>query len=86
MYHLYILCCADNTLYTGIAIRLEERIHEHNASYRGAKYTRSRRPVHLVYTRSFRTKSKALQEEYRIKQLSRAQKLALIVTAKQPCL
>lgn len=81
MYHLYILRCADNTLYTGIAIRIKERIHKHNTSNRAAKYTRSRRPVRLVYTKSFRTKSKALREEYRIKQLSRTQKLALISTA-----
>ena len=78
MYFLYILRCADKTLYTGIALDVQRRVQAHNHGKNGAKYTRSRRPVKLVYTKRFRTRSKALKEEYRIKQLSRREKLALV--------
>lgn len=78
MYCLYILECADKTLYTGIAIDVLKRVEEHNASSRGAKYTRARRPVKLVYSRRFRTRSRACIEEARIKKLSRTEKLHLI--------
>lgn len=80
MYHLYILKCADKTLYTGITVDLNRRINEHNHSKLGAKYTASRRPVKLVYTKKFRTRSTASKEEHRIKQLSREEKLALVST------
>lgn len=78
MYFLYILHCADGTLYTGITTDLERRLTEHNTSARAARYTRGRRPVMLVYSRRFRTRSAALGEEARIKKLSRAEKMALI--------
>lgn len=78
MYCLYILECADKTLYTGIAIDVVKRVGEHNTSPRGAKYTRARRPVKLVYSRRFRTRSRACIEEARIKKLSRMEKLNLI--------
>ncbi|MDD3861378.1 MAG: GIY-YIG nuclease family protein [Candidatus Gracilibacteria bacterium] len=78
MYHLYILECADKTLYTGIAIDLNRRIDEHNNSKLGAKYTKSRRPVALVYSKKFRNRSLASKEEFRIKTLSRKEKLSLI--------
>lgn len=78
MYTLYILRCSDKTLYTGITVDLKRRVSEHNSFKRGSKYTRSRRPVQLVYSKRFRTKSKALAMEYHIKQLSRKEKLALI--------
>lgn len=78
MYTLYILQCSDKTLYTGIAVNVVQRVEAHNHSKSGAKYTRSRRPVKLVYTKRFRTRSRGLQEEYRIKQLSKKEKLALI--------
>lgn len=78
MYTLYIVECADKTLYTGIAVDVEKRIGEHNMSPRGAKYTRARRPVKLVYSRRFRTRSRASIEEARIKKLSRVEKLNLI--------
>lgn len=78
MYYLYILRCADNTLYTGIAIDVKKRLAEHNQSPRGARYTRSRQPVKLVFTKGFRSRAKALREEYRIKQLTRREKLLLI--------
>ncbi len=79
MYHLYILKCADKTLYTGIAVDVAKRVIEHNTSHLGAKYTRGRRPVKLVYTKEFANKSEALKEEARIKKLSLAEKLQLIL-------
>ncbi|MBU0598037.1 GIY-YIG nuclease family protein [Patescibacteria group bacterium] len=82
MYHLYIVRCADKTLYTGIAQDVNKRVTEHNTSEVGAKYTRSRRPVKLVYTRRFRSRSTASRAEARVKQLSRQEKLAMIQTAK----
>ncbi len=78
MYTLYIVECVDKTLYTGIATDVERRVGEHNTSLRGAKYTRTRRPVKLVYSRRFRTRSRACIEEARIKKLSRREKLELI--------
>jgi len=78
MYYLYILKCADKTLYTGIAVDLKKRLKEHNFSKLGAKYTASRRPVKIVYSKKFRTRSSALKEEFRIKSLSRKEKLKLI--------
>ncbi|MCK4592456.1 GIY-YIG nuclease family protein [Candidatus Parcubacteria bacterium] len=78
MYYLYILKCADGTLYTGIAVDLERRIGEHNSSELGAKYTRSRRPVKLVYFKKFRDRSMASKKEIEIKSLSRKEKLEII--------
>ena len=78
MYQLYILKCADKTLYTGIAADLQKRLQEHNGSKLGAKYTRSRRPVKLVYARKFSSRSLAAKAESRMKKLSRREKLALI--------
>ncbi len=78
MYFVYITRCADNTLYTGIATNVERRIAEHNSSNRGAKYTRSRRPVELKYFKKYRTRSTAQKAEAKIKKLSRVEKLALI--------
>ncbi|MFA5130882.1 MAG: GIY-YIG nuclease family protein [Patescibacteria group bacterium] len=78
MYSVYIVECSDKTLYTGITVDIERRVGEHNSSQRGAKYTRARRPVKLVYAKKFRDKSAALKEEDRIKKLSRNDKLELI--------
>lgn len=78
MYHLYILKCADKTLYTGITVDLERRIKEHNTSKLGAKYTRARRPVKLVYSKRFVNRSRAQKAESTIKKLSRAEKLKLL--------
>lgn len=78
MYHLYILKCVDKTLYTGITVDLKRRVEEHNSSKLGSKYTRARRPVKLVYSKKFRTRSKAAKEEARIKSLTRAEKLGII--------
>lgn len=78
MYYLYILKCADKTLYTGITVDLSRRVREHNSSKLGAKYTKPRRPVKLVYSRKFRSRSAASKAEFRIKALSRQEKLVLI--------
>jgi len=75
MYHLYILRCADGSLYTGITTDVDRRMEEHNSSSLGAKYTRGRRPVALVFSQSFRDRSEASREEARIKKLSRKEKL-----------
>jgi putative endonuclease len=83
MYRLYILKCKDGTLYTGITTDIERRISEHNVSPAGAKYTRGRGPVKLVFSRNFRNRSNASKEEARIKKLSRTEKLALIKSAKK---
>ncbi|MBI5412497.1 GIY-YIG nuclease family protein [Candidatus Peregrinibacteria bacterium] len=79
MYHLYILQCADGTLYTGITVDLERRINEHNSSPRGARYTRSRRPVALVFPRRFRNRSTASKGEAKIKKMTREEKLQLTI-------
>ena len=78
MYFLYILKCADKTLYTGVTVDLKRRVKEHNASKLGAKYTRARRPVKLVYSKKFANRSKAQKEESKIKKLSRAEKMKLL--------
>ena len=89
MYYLYILKCKDGTLYSGITVDLERRINEHNglskhglpteaSAKAGAKYTKSRRPVKLVYTKRFKDRSTALKAEYKVKLLSRGEKLKLI--------
>lgn len=78
MYYLYILKCADDSLYTGITTDLERRVEEHNSSKAGAKYTKCRRPVESVYSKKFSTRSEASKEEARIKALSREEKLIII--------
>ena len=75
--YTYIVECSDGTLYTGWTTDLERRIRCHNSGT-GAKYTRSRLPVHLRYYEVHNTKEEAMQREYRIKKMSRAEKLALI--------
>ena len=78
MYYLYILKCSDESLYTGITTDLKRRVSEHNESSKGAKYTAARRPVELVYSKKFKNRSLASIEEFRIKKLSKMEKLALI--------
>ena len=77
-YFVYIVRCSDDTLYTGIAKDLQKRIEEHNSSGKGAKYTKARRPVTLVYSETAEDRSSASKREYIIKKLSRTQKLELI--------
>ncbi|MCA3013661.1 MAG: GIY-YIG nuclease family protein [Myxococcaceae bacterium] len=73
---VYMVRCRDGSLYTGITKDLDARVAAHSAG-RGARYTRSRRPVTLVYSRRARDKSAALRAEHRLKRLTRAEKLAL---------
>ena len=73
----YIVRCSDGTLYAGWTNDLEKRLKAHNNGT-GAKYTRTRRPVELVYYEEFETKEEAMRREYAIKQLSRQEKLKLI--------
>jgi len=74
---VYLLETIDNTLYCGYSNDVEKRVINHNKG-RGAKYTKTRLPVRLVYTECFDTKSEAMKREYQIKQLTRQQKLKLI--------
>lgn len=76
-HYTYILECADGSLYTGYTPDLEKRLETHNAG-KGAKYTRGRRPVKLVYSEEYDTKEEAMRREYQIKHLKREEKLALI--------
>ena len=83
-YHLYILKCSDNTLYTGITTDLTRRVEEHNTSPKGAKYTRVRRPVELVYSEEHVDRSAASKREYEIKKkMSRAEKQELIAVGSE---
>ena len=77
-YTLYILRCADNTLYTGITTDIVRRLIEHNSSELGAKYTRSRRPCILVHSEGGYTHSEALKREITIKKMKREEKLKII--------
>lgn len=77
MHYTYILCCKDETLYCGWTNNLKKRLVAHNAG-KGAKYTRSRHPVTLVYYETFETKEEAMSREYAIKKLSRKEKMKLI--------
>ena len=74
---VYIVRCSDNSLYTGYTNNIEVRINKHNAG-KGAKYTKTRRPVVLVYQEMYETKSEALRREYEIKTFTRQRKLELI--------
>lgn len=77
IYSVYIVECADNTLYTGISNDVKKRVATHNLG-KGAKYTRARRPVVLKFSKRIGDKSAALKEEAKIKKLSRKQKLKLL--------
>jgi len=78
VWHIYILRCADGTLYTGTTTDLVRRVDEHNDSVKGAKYTRVRRPVSLVYSEVYKDRSAACVREAAIKKLSREEKSKLI--------
>ena len=77
MNYVYMLRCADGTLYTGWTTDIERRVRIHNSG-KGAKYTRGKVPVDVVYYEKYDTKSEALKREYAIKQLSHLDKLNLI--------
>ena len=80
-HYVYILECNDKTYYTGYATDLIRRLIQH-CSGKGAKYTRGRTPLDLVYVEEYKTKSEALKREYKIKQLTKKQKKKLIYDVK----
>ena len=75
---LYVVRCCDGTLYTGVTTDLNRRVNEHNTSKRGAKYTKTRRPVNLIWSNKYNNRSEAQSAEYSFKKLSRKQKLDII--------
>jgi len=75
---VYLVRCCDGSIYTGITTNLARRMQEHNSGPRGARYTRSRRPVTLVYSEVVASRSRAAQREWQIKRLTVAQKWVLI--------
>lgn len=74
-WYLYVVECSDGSLYCGITTDLQRRVLEHNTSPRGAKYTKSRRPVALTYYEQYPDRSLALKAEHSFKRLTRAQKV-----------
>jgi putative endonuclease len=82
-YYVYILQCSDESLYTGITTDIRRRLQEHNNTDKGAKYTRLRRPVHLVYSEKCDDRSSASKREYAIKKLKREEKLGIIAKNKR---
>jgi putative endonuclease len=77
-FFVYLLECADETLYCGFTNDVDKRVSEHNDGKYGAKYTKGRRPVKLVYSEMFSNRSDAQKREYEIKKMSRRQKVNLI--------
>jgi len=78
-WYVYILRCQDDSLYTGVCTDLERRVQEHNqCNKKGARYTRARRPVKMVYQEDCENRSEACKREAAIKKLQRKQKLLLI--------
>ena len=78
MWYLYVVRCVDGSLYTGVTTDLARRLHEHNFTKRGAKYTRSRRPVEMVWSKEYYDRSSAQSAEYSFKKLVHKQKLEII--------
>ena len=78
MWYVYVLLCADGTYYTGVTTNTKRRLHEHNNTKRGAKYTKARRPVSLVFSMRFNDRSAAQKAEYAFKRYSHAQKKQII--------
>lgn len=84
MWYVYIVQCSDDSLYTGITKDLTRRVEEHNSNdILGARYTRARRPVSLVYEEVLNTRAEAARREYELKLLRRKDKLALIKEGNQ---
>jgi putative endonuclease len=77
-YFVYILQCSDGTFYIGTTNNLEKRLIAHNTSKHGARYTKVRRPVVLVYSENCKTRGKALKREHALKKLTRIEKLNMI--------
>ena len=78
MHYLYILRCSDNSLYCGQTNDLKRRVKEHNSDNSKSKYTRSRRPVKLVYFEKYKTVNEALKREFEIKKMTKIQKEKLV--------
>ncbi|WP_114326752.1 GIY-YIG nuclease family protein [Candidatus Colwellia aromaticivorans] len=76
---VYFLRCNDNSLYTGITTDIKRRLHQHNNTKLGAKYTRARRPVKLVYSETAIDKSSASKREYQLRTLTKKQKEELVL-------
>ena len=80
-YYVYMVECSDGTYYTGITTDIERRVVEHNTSEKGAKYTRARRPVKLVYSEEYPDRSSASKREWEIKnKFTRAEKQKLLLS------
>ncbi|MDO6422334.1 GIY-YIG nuclease family protein [Saccharophagus degradans] len=79
-WQVYILQCADGSYYTGVTVDIARRVHEHNHAKLGAKYTRARRPVKVVYSEACIDRSAACKREAAIKKLPRSAKVALIAS------
>ncbi|MCP4996152.1 MAG: GIY-YIG nuclease family protein [Gammaproteobacteria bacterium] len=77
-WHVYMLRCVDGSLYTGITTDLDRRVEEHNTGTKGARYTRARRPVSLVYSETSESRATASSREYAIKQLTSGAKAELV--------
>jgi len=82
-WYVYILECSDGSLYTGVTTDPERRLHEHNHSARGARYTRARRPLSLAYREPAENRARACRREWEIKQLSAGEKRRLISAQRQ---
>lgn len=85
LWYVYIVCCSDDTLYTGVTTDVARRVAEHNGAggpTKGAKYTKARRPVTLVYSEVAVDRGAAQRREAALRQLSRAHKLLLITAAR----
>ena len=76
-YYFYLARCADDTLYSGYTVNIKEREQRHNEG-RGARYTKARRPVKIVYSEEYQTKSEAMKREYEVKQWTKNQKMDLL--------
>lgn len=85
MWYVYILRCGDGTLYTGSTDNVDKRLEAHRSG-KGAKYTRGRGPLELVYAEQLPDRSAALRREYKIKQMTRQEKLKLAGTEEKPVL
>lgn len=77
-WYVYMLRCSDDSLYTGVTTDLQRRVAEHNSKTKGAKYTKARQPVILVYFKRSKDRSKAQIKEAELKKLSRSEKLLLL--------
>lgn len=82
MWHVYVLACADRSLYTGVTTDLTRRLRQHNAG-RGSAYTRCRRPVRVLYTEAVGSRATAQRQEAAMKRLTRREKLAWVAARRQ---